>query len=121
MRSKLEPMRNDIGKKIRQIRLLRGYSQEYMAESLTVSQKAYSKYERGQTQITLNLLEKIANKLEVCHIKLLQFDQDVMMEKDLSSKPSKPQPPESLLEKLLFLYEQRIAQLETENARLKEK
>lgn len=111
-------MRYDIGKKIRQIRLMRGYSQEYMAVSLMVSQKAYSKYESGQTRMTLSLLEKIATILEVCHIWLLQFNPELLFKKDLHAvavidKSS------ILLEKLLVQYELRINHLESENELLK--
>jgi transcriptional regulator with XRE-family HTH domain len=44
---------------IRQYRMLRGYSQEYVAFHLDISQKAYSKLERGETRLTVDRLLKL--------------------------------------------------------------
>jgi len=57
---------------IRQIRHERRYSQEYMAISLTVSQNAYSKLERGRTKLTWDRLAEIANILETSMEELLK-------------------------------------------------
>lgn len=39
----------DIGTKIRKLRELRNYNQEYMSQKLDISQKAYSDIEQGTT------------------------------------------------------------------------
>jgi transcriptional regulator with XRE-family HTH domain len=49
-----------ISKKIRVTRLTMDFKQEYMAEELDMSQSAYSRIERGQTDITISQLRKIA-------------------------------------------------------------
>ena len=54
-----------IGSKIRKLRNQREYSQEYMAQKLNISPATYSKQERGETDLTVNQVEKIAEVLEV--------------------------------------------------------
>ncbi|HVY75455.1 MAG TPA: helix-turn-helix transcriptional regulator [Puia sp.] len=54
-----------IGEKIRQRRMIKGYSQEYMAFQLEISQNAYSKIEREETEMTVNRLYEIAEVLGV--------------------------------------------------------
>ncbi|MBS1526465.1 MAG: helix-turn-helix transcriptional regulator [Bacteroidetes bacterium] len=56
---------NDVGEKIRLQRLTKNYSQEYMAFMLDISQAAYSKIERGETELTLKRIYEIAEILEV--------------------------------------------------------
>jgi transcriptional regulator with XRE-family HTH domain len=51
--------------KIRKIRELRNYTQDYLAAKLKISQNAYSKTELGYTHITISRLAAIAKILEV--------------------------------------------------------
>ncbi len=51
--------------KIRDIRKDIGYSHEYMANLLDISQVAYSKIEKNETKLTVERLFKIAEILEV--------------------------------------------------------
>ncbi|MBE7178481.1 MAG: helix-turn-helix transcriptional regulator [Mucilaginibacter polytrichastri] len=53
-----------IGEKIRMKRLSKNYSQEYMAFNLEISQAAYSKLERGETEISVSRTYEIAELLE---------------------------------------------------------
>ena len=53
------------GTKIRSFRQLRGFSQEYMAEQLSVRQNTYSKYENNGEKLPVETLEKIAKILGV--------------------------------------------------------
>ena len=55
----------DIRERIKKIRIEKGYSQEYMADRLNVSQNAYHKLERGHTRISLKKFLDIALILEV--------------------------------------------------------
>ena len=52
-----------IGEKIRQARLLKGYSQENMAELLQISTTAFGDIERSKTELTINRAQKIANSV----------------------------------------------------------
>ena len=54
-----------IGDKIRMQRLIKNYSQEYMAFMLGISQPAYSKIERNETEIRLKRVYEIADVLGV--------------------------------------------------------
>lgn len=45
---------------LRQFRLQKEFSQEYMAAKLNISQEAYSKIELGKTELTVSRLHEIA-------------------------------------------------------------
>ncbi|HTI58994.1 helix-turn-helix transcriptional regulator [Mucilaginibacter sp.] len=62
---------NDVGEKIRLQRLTKKYSQEYMAFMLEISQAAYSKIERSETELTLRRVYEIAEILEISPFTLM--------------------------------------------------
>lgn len=49
-----------LAERIRLLRIARGFSQEYVADCLGISQSAYSKIERRASSCTFYTLEKIA-------------------------------------------------------------
>lgn len=51
--------------KLRMVRELRGLSQENIAARLGIAQNTYSKYENNQIKISAEMLEKLAEVLEV--------------------------------------------------------
>ncbi|MCB9335807.1 MAG: helix-turn-helix transcriptional regulator [Flavobacteriales bacterium] len=51
--------------KIKNIRKIRRYTQEFMANKMHISQMAYSKIERGETQLNWNKLNVIADILSI--------------------------------------------------------
>ena len=55
----------DILERIKKIRVEKGYSQEYMADMLSISQNAYHKLERGHTRINLQKFIDISKILEI--------------------------------------------------------
>lgn len=63
-----------VGEKIRKIRSLRGFSQDYMAEQLDMSQNNYSKIELGDIKITTDTLESIARIFDLKPEDVLTFD-----------------------------------------------
>ena len=63
-----------IGEKIRKVRELKGYSQEYLAIKLGISQKTYSKLESNQSRLDFTRLDKIATIFEIDIIQLLSFN-----------------------------------------------
>lgn len=75
-----------IERKIRQIRELRGYSQEYMAAQLNLSTRAYSKIESGETQLTINRLNEICKILNVSPQELLGFDAKIIFNNNLTEQ-----------------------------------
>ncbi|MBX3103110.1 MAG: helix-turn-helix transcriptional regulator [Bacteroidetes bacterium] len=64
-----------IGNKIRVLREMRGFSQEYMAEQIGISQTGYSRLEREAEGLTLGRLEQIANVLAINPIDLITMDE----------------------------------------------
>jgi transcriptional regulator with XRE-family HTH domain len=55
----------EIRERIKTVRIEKGYSQDYMADMLNISQNAYHKLEKGHTRIHLEKFIDIANVLEV--------------------------------------------------------
>ena len=53
----------DTGEKISSLRKRKNLTQEDMAESLNISQRAYSKIERGEVVLKIDRLEEIAKLL----------------------------------------------------------
>jgi transcriptional regulator with XRE-family HTH domain len=51
--------------KIRQIRIQKGLSQEYLASQLNIHQSTYNSIENGNSELKITTLEKIAEILEV--------------------------------------------------------
>jgi transcriptional regulator with XRE-family HTH domain len=60
--------------KIKQIRELKNVTQEYIANQLGFSIRAYSKIESGETQLTINRLNEISYALGVDPIEVLGFE-----------------------------------------------
>src|SRR5690606_27741974 len=60
--------------KIKQLRELKNFTQEYMAGHLGISTRAYSKIETGETQLTVNLLNEISAILGITPVEVLGFD-----------------------------------------------
>ena len=60
--------------KIKQLRELKNYTQEHMANQMGLSTRAYSKIESGETQLTINRLNEISNILGIEPMEVLGFD-----------------------------------------------
>jgi transcriptional regulator with XRE-family HTH domain len=69
-------MATSIKNKIRSIRELKNYTQEYMADQLGVTQAGYSKIEKGKTILTYVKLVEIARILEVSVEDIISFDSE---------------------------------------------
>ncbi|MEX2596537.1 MAG: helix-turn-helix transcriptional regulator [Salibacteraceae bacterium] len=107
--------------KIRQLRELKGFSQEYMANELGISTKAYSNLENGHTQVSISRLEQICQILEVNPLKLLGFDESVLFDQCQFDNNSPgishfyaSAKERELYEKLLLQSEGRVKALENE-------
>lgn len=61
----MEEQEISMGEKIRRQRVVKGISQEAMAYHLGISQNAYSKIERNETEATVKRIYQIAKVLEV--------------------------------------------------------
>lgn len=55
---------NIVGNRIRQIREMKGLSQDYMASQLGLTQPSYSRLEKDDERLTITRLQQIAELLE---------------------------------------------------------
>lgn len=67
-----------VGQKIKKLRELKNFTQEYMADYLGMSQSNYSKIETGETDISYGKLEKIAEVLELRPEDIITFNEHVV-------------------------------------------
>ncbi|MRX69516.1 DNA-binding transcriptional regulator, XRE-family HTH domain [Flavobacterium resistens] len=125
-------MATSIKNKIKSIRELKNYTQEYMAEQLGVTQAGYSKIEKGKTILSYVKLVEIARILEVSVEDILSFDSEryfssfnkvignnngsILINTDENSATLK-----LLYEDKIMLLEKLLAKTESELERYKEK
>lgn len=64
-----------IGQKIKKLRELKNYTQEYMAAQLEMSVSNYSRLERNEISITLDKLQLVSEALGVDYLDILTFDE----------------------------------------------
>jgi transcriptional regulator with XRE-family HTH domain len=64
-----------IGEKLRKIRDFYGYTQEDVAGQIDVSPSQYSKYERDETPVTLETLDKICKVYNLSQIDVLSWEE----------------------------------------------
>ncbi len=67
----MEPKAVNIGEKIRQARLQKGFSQENMADMLGISTTAYGDIERNKTELTIVRATEIASLLKLNILELM--------------------------------------------------
>lgn len=108
-------MSKNIGEKIRQIRDLKGLSQEYISGKLGISQRAYSKIERNEIKIDWEKITKISKVFEIDPMDLISFDDNLIFNNcTQSGKFVNSQAHFNVPEKLIEQYESRINSLEKE-------
>lgn len=77
-------MNNDIiGKNIRKFRELKGYSQEYMANEMELTQASYAKLESNSTKISVERLFTIAKLLETDIADILELNKQTIYHQDI--------------------------------------
>lgn len=67
-----------LGSKIKRLRELKNFTQDFMAEQLQVSQSAYSKLEIGETEITYKRLAQIAEILQLKPEEIANFSESMV-------------------------------------------
>lgn len=111
-----------VGPNIRRVREQRRYSQEYVAAQLGVDQSVYSRWETGQTKLSVERIEQIAQVLAV-PVGVLLGTSPLKIDQDRAGAhtPNVPEPiilSKELIEKLLQQNEARAKQLEAMTNRL---
>jgi transcriptional regulator with XRE-family HTH domain len=64
-----------IGKKIKQLRELKNFSQDYMASQLKMSVPGYGRIERNEVDVSMERANQIANVLGISLTELISFDE----------------------------------------------
>jgi transcriptional regulator with XRE-family HTH domain len=105
--------------KIRDIRKDKGYSHEYMAHLLDISQVAYSKIEKNETKLTVERLFKIAEILESKIEDVLDIKADKIYNQDLKDQAVGHQEIQNLYQDNKEVYEKLIASKDEQIALLK--
>lgn len=99
--------------KIKQLRELKNFTQEYMAQQLGLSTRAYSKIESGETQLTINRLNEISEILGIDPMEALGFDHQNIFN-NCTQEGNIGINHINIPDKLIDQYEKRIQQLESE-------
>lgn len=68
-----------IGSKIRKLRELKNYTQEYMADRIGVGQSSYARFEKDDSDITISKLQQIADILEISIHDILDFNKSFFL------------------------------------------
>lgn len=78
-----------LGRRIRDIRKAKGWTQEELGSKADVSYKFVGEIERGQQNPSFDTLAKIADALGVELIDLFRFEQGIANRKDIESRMAK--------------------------------
>lgn len=118
-------MTTAVANKIRNLRKAKGYSQEEVAERLSISQSAYARIERGESHSWAVHLEKLSEIFEIRPEELLSDDSNNFNNQEQKGGMAFQfvgtiNTINSLSEKLIEQYEVRIAELKEEVTSLKE-
>jgi DNA-binding helix-turn-helix protein len=107
-----------LGKKLKQVRLNKNLSQDFMAEMLEVSQKTYSNFENNKTKPDFSQIEKISKILDVSILEFLEDTEKYNFYQN-NTGTNNGFVVNNFSEKLIEQYELRIKKLEEENVYLK--
>ena len=85
-------MIKNILENIRTIRELKGYSQDYMAELVGITQSSYARFERGATKTDLKLVSVIAQVFEMNFIDVVTYPEKYVNIKEISKEIETSEP-----------------------------
>ena len=103
-----------LGENIKRLREFRGYSQDYMAAQLDISQKTYSNIEADRGKVNKGQIEHIAEVLNVDPLYLLTYDHRIVFQNENCEQTGMFNTYNATSGKERELYEQRIKALEEE-------
>ncbi len=111
----------DLGSRLTKIRRLKGYTQQFMAQQLGISERQYGRYEAGDNPIPEELLRAACDTLEVKEEDLLAFDERTLFSNCTGALGVNSNNVfHAASEKERELYEARIRQLEGELEHLRD-
>jgi len=105
------------GTKIRTFRMLRGYSQEEVAAKLHITQSTYSRIETDEHKLTVEMLKKIANVLEVS-VGDIVSNEPIIIQNNASNQGTQIARNENFYSDQKEVYEKHLASKDAEIMRL---
>ena len=75
--------------KIRKIRESRGYKQEFLAEQLNITQRAYSDIESGKTRLTVERLIEIVRILDTSLSEVFEYEGNTILNNTFNDTSTK--------------------------------
>lgn len=112
-----------LGRRIRKLRELRDFSQEFMAFELDMSISGYSRIERDEVNLTLDKLYAICKLLDVSVFEMLNTDDSEMIQKSKSKIVTTPMTQKNILKRYKIVedfYKEQIRLLKDELKYLRE-
>jgi transcriptional regulator with XRE-family HTH domain len=97
-----------IGKKLKTLRISKGYEPIEIAERLGISKTTYGRYERNETVPDMNMLEKIAIEYDISITDLLSDDKVILSNDQKGGTSNNALVINQLSEKLIEQYELRL-------------
>jgi transcriptional regulator with XRE-family HTH domain len=108
-----------IGQKIKKLRELKNFTQEYMADQMDMTQPSYSKIESGETDVSYSKLEKIAKSLEIRPEDIMTFNENMVFNVMHNKDGQNGLVINQMSNDVKVLYENQISSLKSENEHLK--
>lgn len=109
------------GAKIRKKRIEIGYSQEFLAEKLGISQATLSNIESDKSILDINTLQNISRELKIGIQDLLNSEKVVINNVETNNGIGYAEIVNQLFDKIVEQYELRIQDLQMQNLELKQR
>lgn len=110
----------EIGIKVKKLRELRNFTQEYMAKNLDMTTSGYGKIERDESEVSYQRLEKIAEVLGIKVEDIINFNEKLVFNQMNNTHATAGYIiNQNISDQDKNLYEQMITQLKEENTYLK--
>lgn len=108
-----------IGQKVRKLRELRNFTQNYMADQLGITQSAYSRIEVGESEISYKKLSKISEVLEIPVEEIITFHENMIFNVSNNQTGNGYVIYNGVSDKERLLFQEQISLLKEENLYLK--
>ncbi len=108
----------NLGQKIKKLRELKDYTQQYVAEKLEITQSSYSKLETGTVDIPFSKLEEIATALGISVEDIISFNENMVFNIK-NNKKANGLVINQISQNEKKLYDEYIESLKVENSYLK--
>jgi transcriptional regulator with XRE-family HTH domain len=103
----------ELSKRLRALRIERGFTQEYLSDLLKIPQSSYSKLENNKEKIDVKVLKKIADLYEIDLVELFKTEHIIINNQTDSNSSNLIF--NQLSQKLIEQYENRILELKEMN------